>query len=273
MNGSEERPPRVAEYLASGYARPGELLAWWRNRRGEWCVLVRYQGAPDTRFELGVFPETVGSWADQLNGATLDTAALARALETGGDLYDTDWRSAPGIEAILRQALQDHRDDTRPPGRTALFALDAARFEAGYLFLPHDAAGAPDLLWERCRNECAGVAHTIQAVDTFFADLDANPPDRSALTGDESVAADTFRKTVDVAARHRGALPWWLEAAGRMGGAGVGLLSPPEVRLVARHAGALRRWLAALDDADALLARVEAAAARGDWVVGWEPGT
>lgn len=258
-----EVPDTVTRYLSSGFARAGDLIAWWRSRRGDWCVVVRYD--PEPRFELGVFPES-GNWAHDLNGATLDRDGLARML--AHDHFGTDWRDDPEAATRLQEAATE---PTQPGSRTTLIALDAARFEADFLFLPPDAARDPAVIWTRCRESVATQAHTIQAIDTLFADMDANPPNRSALNGAETVAADLFRKTVDVAARYKASLPWWLAAAGHS--AGVGLLTPVEVRFVARHADALRRGLVAFDDVDALLSLIEAAAARGDWVAGWEPGT
>lgn len=139
----ETPPPAIARFVASGYARPGEMWAWWRLPNGDFCLLVRHAQGTDTDFELSVFPEGSGSWANDANGFTLGTAELAAAALRGTALRNVAWPTqgdarARVAERLARMAARPGlaRAGYVPNSRTALFRLAAAPFEETWLRLP-----------------------------------------------------------------------------------------------------------------------------------------
>lgn len=97
-------PEQVRRYLDTGHARSGELLAWWRNPRGDFCVLVRYASTPQPLFEIGVFPPVVGHWGHDLNGLRCDLPQLVDAL-MGEGFFGAEWGRGHPVVATISVAL------------------------------------------------------------------------------------------------------------------------------------------------------------------------
>jgi len=146
-------PAMVQAYLDSGHARRGDLVGHWRNRAGEFCVLVLYQREPVPMFELGVFPPEVGNWGHQLNGCSVSRGELDAALAGQRPLYGAEFADDSTTVAALRQRLAILFPAARAPvaaagavhwraSRTRLFALAAAPFERGFLLRPATLAAA-----------------------------------------------------------------------------------------------------------------------------------
>lgn len=312
-------PEPVTRYLNSGFARPGELWTWWTADNGDWCVLVRLSEAGSPRFELGVFPPNVGSWGQQLNGATLSLTELTTAV-SGSGLLPT----GTAIPTAIREALRGRLSGlvvaapTRSPrkgyvsaSRTALHRLDDAAFQA-WLHLPEplpwgqweqlltraralpaaddqleglDLPGAADsvtlppmlapVLFVLCATDCSEDAFVIERTDHYFGDLEAIEL-LAGASPNTAVAWHLFRRCVDVAGNDRPRLPRWLQAFCRTRASSVGLLTPAEARSVASARGELEVLLsgkADVGDTRALLDLIAAAAAHGQWVLGFEPGS
>lgn len=146
-------PAMVQAYLDSGYARRGDLVGHWRNRHGDFCVLVLYQRQPVPMFELVVFPEKIGHWGHQLNGCLIDLEELEAALAEQRAVHGVEFGDDGASVAALRQRLAALFPAAPRPGaatgvvhwrasRTRLFALAAAPFERGFLLRPATLAAA-----------------------------------------------------------------------------------------------------------------------------------
>lgn len=162
----EAVPEAVQRYLDSGYARPGTLLHWWRNRGGDWNVLVAPTSTPG-ELELGVFPPEQGAWGHALNGYRLGIpqwqALLARDGEPSGSDFGAD---APALRTRLAQAIAalpgaQRASAPRPAparapslGKGLIAALAAAPFERDWLFLSRPVAD-PQALAARMLNHPA----------------------------------------------------------------------------------------------------------------------
>lgn len=143
---SEPLPEMVRHYLDGGHGRPGELVAQWRNRKGDHCVLVLYQRVPVPMFELGVFPP-VGHWGHDLNGAIYSLAEVGQVVSGERAFYGADfgddtqalatirsWLATLTATPVKRQVIESVL--RLRSSRTALYSLDGARFEHDFLFLP-----------------------------------------------------------------------------------------------------------------------------------------
>ena len=142
--------PVIQRYLQSGFARPGELVGYWRNSRGDVCVLILFQREPQPLFELGVFKPDIGSWAHEVNGFTLSQPELELAIKGQREIYGTDLLALPQVcEALRKRLIVLFPVDTRPKSaaqtasvaawrasRTMLLSLDAAPFEQDFLYRP-----------------------------------------------------------------------------------------------------------------------------------------
>jgi hypothetical protein len=151
-------PAEVQRYLQSDHARAGNLIAWWRGPRGDYCVLVRYATTPQAKFELGVFPAVVGHWGHDLNGLTCDLADLQRAL-AGNGFTGAEWGAGNPVIASIQAALdagQTKQAAPSPerarPNRSVLFLLDGERFERDCRYLPTQLDPS---WWEMRRQEIA----------------------------------------------------------------------------------------------------------------------
>lgn len=304
-------PPSLAAFLASSFGRKGELVGWWRNLRGEVCVLVLYQEMPTVEFELNVFPERVGSWGHDLAGYTLNLAQLQATLAKGGSLAGAEWAPFHPIVARLQSFLVALEQRLAPPRRhtsgTAVFLLDRESFEADYLFLPtsvplaawknlQSLAGdeaepielselgelvqlppaAGSLIWASCRRQCCRQQENSQVTDTFFADLEAHPPAWQRLTPAALPAWEAFVGLGGVSGPRRQPLPWWLEAARKTKDSFAGLLGPAEARLIRRHQTELAALFAGsplATDAERFLELICAAAETDGFCVACESGT
>jgi len=155
---AESTPAEIERYLQSGHARTGDLIAWWRSPRGDFCVLVRYAITPQVEFELGVFPAVVGHWGHDLNGLTCGLADLQRAL-SGSGFAGAEWGVGNPIVANIRMALSVAKAqpstpscERARPSRSAVFLLDGERFERDWLYLPTQLDPA---WWEPRRQQIA----------------------------------------------------------------------------------------------------------------------
>lgn len=191
-------------------------------------------------------------------------------------------------------------------GATALYLLAEPAFAASYEALPRSLSAAawkamcalaPEeaeeaacpvegdivpltpmaglVIWECCRQNCGAGWVNSATTDTFFADLEAQPPDWQSLPASAMPAWEAWIALGGVSGP-RGQLPWWLEGARRSRGAWVGLANPEAVALMHRHARELsglftQSRMAA--DVDAFLHLLGAGAARGASALVWEPGT
>lgn len=315
MSSREETPPpSLQAFLESSFGRKGEVAGWWRNLRGEICVLVLYQEAPTVEFELSVFPERVGSWGHELAGYTLSLAQLQATLARGGTLAGAEWAPLHSIVNRLKSFLLALEQRLAPPPRqarrtsgTTLFLLDRDSFEADYLFLPttlplaawknlQSLAGddaepielgevgelvqlppaAGSVLWACCRRQCYRQQENSLTTDTFFADLEANPPAWQHLPPAALPAWEAFVGLGGVSGPRRQPLPWWLEAARTARDCFAGLLGPAEARLIRRHhteLAALFSGIPLARDAERFLELISAAATADGFCVAWESGT
>ena len=184
-------PAMVQAYLDSGHARRGDLVGHWRNRAGEFCVLVLYQRQPAPMFELGVFPPQVGHWGHQLNGCSVSRSELDAALAGQRALYGAEFADEGASVAALQQRLAVLFPATRAPtattgavhwraSRTRLFALAAAPFERGFLLRPATLAAAE---WSDLLARAADDSALAELIDELPAAA------RALVAGEPNVAA------------------------------------------------------------------------------------
>lgn len=202
------------------------------------------------------------------------------------------------------------------PSRSGVFLLDGERFEREWLNLPArvdarwweprrqriaadsdllelasviniDCAqpqnvplnlgvDAGPLLWSLCHEECARESVLAESSDTLFADLESQPPPWRDLAVAAQPAWNILLAMIDIGARQRRFLPWWLKAAAEQSTASVGLLSPLDTRRLLPSASELQGLFAthaAQLDIASRLQLCARAAQGGHWVLGWEPGT
>lgn len=172
-------PDAVQRYLASGHARPGALLGWWTNSRGEWNVLVAPTATPG-ELELGVFGPEPGPWGHTLHGHRLGSTHWRALLSGDGNPPGTDFGPPAGSRSIrlaLAQAIHALPVATpvitrMPIARPSLnkgfvAALDVVPFERDWLFLTLPPAD-PGALAARARADidtCALWQDTHAAAD------------------------------------------------------------------------------------------------------------
>lgn len=153
-------------------------------------------------------------------------------------------------------------------------ADEAACAAAGESVLLTAAAGL--VLWECCRQDCGTSWINSNSTDTFFADLEAQPPAWQGLSPAAARAWEAWIALGGVSGPRGEPLPWWLEGARQVRDATAGLARPESVALIHRHAGEIRALFAqkpAAADADAFLHLLAEGAARGASALAWEPGT
>ena len=155
----------IERYLASGFARPGEMVGHWRNARGDVCVLVMFQREPQALFELGVFKPEIGSWGHDLNGFTLSRQELEAAIDGQREIYGTDLAGLTHVREGLRVRLNAlfapkvaakpvSQPATQPAtvpywrsSHTVFFSLAAEPLEADFVYRPATMSNAAWLLF------------------------------------------------------------------------------------------------------------------------------
>lgn len=302
----EPMPELVQQFLASSFSRKGELVGWWRERSGLPCTLVLFQRTPQPVFEASLIEGPV--FGHQVHGYTCSLAEVLAAAGSETGFRNMEWgeqgfRMAERIRTFAAGLLAAASPKASSRA-TAFYLLDAVSFERDYLFHPQtvdgawwakvraaarsnarldealeEIAGEPTTLppgagrivLELCLADCARSTVRTEATDQFFADLEATPPDWRSLSPAAGIAWEYFLSAVGLSGPPRVDLPWWAASVRGCSSAAVGLLPPPQVRLVARFADELRGIFGGNGDAGLLLDLVASASREGAWVMGVEP--
>ncbi|GBO56137.1 hypothetical protein APA_4467 [Pseudanabaena sp. lw0831] len=184
------------------------------------------------------------------------------------DLLISEWNTMLARGINLNCEVADRIEELEP---------DSVKTEGDRVILSRSASR---IILEMCKADCVVSEYEIQAKDTFFADLAANPPQLAEISDRIQVAWQLFNKVVDTSVIHRKHLPWWLNEAAYGSCAYTGLLNPLETQLVNESNDDLRQLLIAglnsqseQEDAHKLLSVIANAAITNQWVLGWEYGT
>lgn len=187
-------PEAVQRYLDSGHARPGTLLGWWRNRRGDWNVLVAPASTPG-QLEIGVFPPDHGAWGHALNGYLLGIPQWRALLEAQGEPPSTDLGAdGPALRTRLAQAIAalpgaPVASLPRPAparalslGKGLIAALAAAPFERDWLFLPRPLTDPPSLAARVLQHPASREAWEEEAQGELLAALSGTALSQAVLS-------------------------------------------------------------------------------------------
>ena len=182
------------------------------------------------------------------------------------DLLIADWNAMMERGLRLNGEVAEIIEELQP---------DSIKTEGDRVIIPKSATR---IILEICKADCIVSEYEIQATDTFFADLAANPPELKAISERLETAWKLFNKVVDTSALYHQNLPWWLEQAASC--AYAGLLNPSEAQVIYESHQELEQLVVSglvsqsqHQDAQQLLSLISNAAISNNWVLGWEYGT
>lgn len=287
----------------SAFCPPGGRIAAWRNRAGELCALHRRDAHT---LELNVIPGN-RQFGHDLHGYTLSLADLLQRLRASQALPMADFAEAAELGPLLLRQLtpEPARTPRLSASRASLIALDAARFEAQFMFrgaiwsgptwramleraarhtslreeldeLRNDPSEGPSLLpnapqsrllLELCVMECGTGSYALDH-EAQFRDWACHDDRKVPLPLLDAFA--TLQGWLDVEGARRSGLPPWLDQATRHR-LSVGLATPGLVRFLAPRWPDLGAHLEAHHDLSGMSELLTAAAGRGDYVLALAP--
>jgi hypothetical protein len=268
---------------------PPAIGHWGHDLHGLRCTAIELAAALDGGGFAGAEwdgPKIVAELRQRLRGisSTSDSASKLRATPRpscstvfvlDGACFERDWLCLiPPLDPVWwaprRLRVANDAELIELAG-----LLPGRYLEQGNSAIECSSEAGP-MLWALCHEECLRESVQAQSSDTLFADIESHPPDWRGLSIGTRPAWNTLLALVDIAARRRDALPWWLQAAAEYSTASIGLLGPSDTRRLSQCATELLDLFVdrpEQPDIAACLKLCSRAAQESHWLLGWEAGT